>query len=171
MFAEFRALLRAPSETRAAREVYFGADKQLGRLFGQLAKAVDPHVRSDVLGLMAGLEMHIAAVYPVAFGPDPIPGEGGRDMSESARLSAQLFAALGEVEDQVARGRGSVGRGYRQDLGLEANAVLDRMATAPDLAGRLWLLRDLYDAVLPHVGGQAAESVAALMRDPQTRSR
>jgi hypothetical protein len=146
---------------------YFRIGKPIGALYDRLNETTDPAIRAELLDGMATIEQQLSDVHREAFGPDPIEWEGGRDLSESIASSALLMRLLADVEHAVADG----GQRRRTDTWLEpyAGSVLDRMAATPDIATRSVLLLDLYEAVEPHVGGQAAEVLAGLPYRPGWR--
>lgn len=151
----------------STRDDYFRVEKQFGPLFDQLSETTDATARTVLLTEMANIEQRLADVYFEAFGPAPIEWENGRDLATSLNFSAQLYGLLADVERAVAEG------GVRRDTGswLEPHAgpVLDRMSATVDVAARSVLLLDLYEAVVPHVGGQAAEMLACLPYRPGYR--
>jgi hypothetical protein len=160
----------------AARERYFGEERALRRVWRGLAREAGPRERAELLREAAGRMGRMAGACPGAFGPEPIEWEGGRDLAESQAFSAALLRVLAQVED-IVRGAVAGGDVGLADAGLAgvatpevravlstpvALAVLKRMAATPDLAERHPMLRGLYHAVEPVVGGQAAETVACL---------
>lgn len=157
-----RTLIRRWRARSGARNTYYAADDELARLHDLLAETAEPRERAKLLRRMADEQMRAVRVYHTAFGRDTIPHDNGRSMTESLTSESKLYRALGDVEHVVAC-NGRVGRNWRfHEWGETADRVLDRMAATPDLDERVELLDELYDAVLPAVGGQAAETVACL---------
>lgn len=152
--------------TRAAvRADYYDTDRQLGDLHDQLRTTAEPRDRSKLYRKMADLQIRNAGQHFRAFGPDPIPQEDGRDLSDSLVSASKLYRVLGDVEWVVAC-NGRVGRNWRfHEWGVDADEILDRMCTTPNLLDRVEMLDDLYDAVAPAVGGQAAEVLAVIALD------
>lgn len=144
----------------AARQVYFDAQKRAYRLQGELTRPHSGVARAVLIGQLADVQRQMADVYPAAFGPDPIPDEGGRDMAESERLAGVLLALVADAEYAAVSG------GQRMitysELERHAGPVLDRIAATGDPEERGRMLDDLYDAVVDVVGGQAAETIACL---------
>ena len=143
-----------------AQEAYFNADRQAGRIYAQLSKPMPAADRADLLfGLYVALD-DAARVHRDAFGPAPIPHEGGRDLADSQASGALLIALLADVEHAVA----FVEPRQLTDSVLEESAgwVLDWMVQKPDPVSRARLLDELYEAVVDVVGGQAAEVVGRL---------
>jgi hypothetical protein len=143
-----------------ARDDYFAYSKQAYRLFCQLEKATDPHPRAELLYELADVELGMAELHMDAFGPDPIPDEGGRDLADSDALSALLIRLYADVEDAAAHGKPRA----LTDTRLEPHAgpILDCMAAEPDAERRGALLEPLFWAVVDVVGGQAAETIARM---------
>lgn len=146
---------------------YFRIEKPIGALLDRLNESTDPAVRGELLDGMAAVEQQLADVHLEAFGPDPMEDEGGRDLSESIAHSALLLRLLGDVEYAVADSRAR--RVTRTWLEPYAGPVLDRMAGAFEPYDRAMLLKELYEAVEPYVGAQAAETLACLPLWPGLR--
>jgi len=139
-----------------ARADYRAAERAAGRVQARLAQAYLPGERADLLTALADHEYLMAYTHRAAFGPDPMAHEDGRDLAESLKFSAELAGLLAEVERCVADGR-PFGRCGTFPLIAAAGPVMAIMAITADLAGRTALLAELYDAVEPVIGGQAAE--------------
>jgi hypothetical protein len=153
---------------RQARRVYFAGDQRMGRAWEQLASQTDPERRAGILADLA-LDAQLGGeLYLAAFGPDPIPGEGGRDMAQAAASEALLLTWLSITE--IASHRDQDGLDER----IAANnhpppwpatrPHLDRLCQTTDPAARARLVDDLYAAVVDHIGGQAAETLTAVAR-------
>lgn len=152
----------------ATKDDYFAVEKPIGGLFDQLNETTDPIPRGHLLYAMADIEQRLADLHLKVFGPAPIEWEGDRDLAESLAYSAQLYRLLADVELVV--GGHSPSRFVTESwLEPHAGRVLDRMAGTADLAARSVLLLDLYEAVEPHVGGQAAEVLACVPYRPGFR--
>lgn len=151
----------------ATKDDYFRTEKPIGDLMDRLNESTDPTARPELLYRIAAVEQRLADIHLEVFGPDPIEWEGGRDLAESIGFSALLLRLLGDVEQAV----DGDGRRWLTSSWLEpyAGPVLDRMATTQDVGARSVLLLDLYEAVVPHVGGQAAETLACLPYRPGFR--
>lgn len=142
---------------------YFDLEKRMSRVFDQLSETLDPRERSLLLGEAAALEGDMAGMHLKVFGPAPNEDEAGRDLAESMRYSALLLDLLADVELAVATdGRRRDGSSWLEPF---AGRWLTRMASTVPGRQRMALLRDLYDAVEPHVGGQAAELLAGIAFD------
>ncbi len=157
------AVRRHLADRKAGHEAtaaYWAADDAARTAHGHLAHETNPHRRGRLLRSLAEHQIDQARLHFGAFGPDPLEDEDGRDLADSMAHSAHLYQLLREVEFAVADGRPRLRDGTA--LGHAAGDVLDRMAGMPDLPARMRLLEDLYDVVLPLVGGQAAETVACI---------
>lgn len=157
--------IRTVLDRRTARAAYWAADAEIRRPLDGLAVASEAAERARLLERCAQLEQQMADTYTAAYGPDPIEWEDGRDLAESMRHSAQLYRLLAAVEEHVGWGvelpRAEVVY-QAPTLGAIAWPVLERIAAEPVLAARTVLLEELYEAVEPVVGGQAAEAIACL---------
>jgi hypothetical protein len=147
-----------------AEEVYYASDRVLGYLLIELEDEGDPAARSAILRAMAGLEYARSRAHTPALGPDPNEDEGGRDVAESDRLASALLYLLAGIESAVCMGQECIfdGRFDWTWLTAEGRDVAQRMAATPDLPTRHAMLANLYDAVHPLVGGQAAEVIACI---------
>ena len=145
----------------ASQSDYFALARRMGRIYDETADTTNDHVRATLLIDAYETEQSMAGMHREVFGADPNPDEGGRDLSESLASSALLLKLLADVE-LVAGGR--LTRRFVTDSWLEpyVGPVLDRMADTTDVVARAALLEELYDAVYPHVGGQAAEVLACV---------
>jgi hypothetical protein len=139
---------------------YFDLDRAGGRIHDRLAEATDGHERVKLLFAAADVEQQMAAMHAEVFGPDPMEDDG-RDLAEALASSALLLRLVADAE-QVAVGQTS--SRFDTDSWLEpyAGPVLDRMAVAATVQQRASLLENLADAVYPHVGGQAVETLHCL---------
>ena len=140
---------------------YFALDRRMGRIYDQLAETTNDHVRATLLIDAYETEQVMADMHREVFGPDPIEWEGGRDLADSIASSALLLKLLADVE--LVAG-GGLTRRFTTDTWLEpyAGRILDMMAANPSVLGRAAWLEDLYEAVVPFVGGQAAEVLACI---------
>lgn len=145
----------------ASQAEYFALDKKAGQIYDRVAETTDGHERTKLLFAAAEVEQRMADVHFEVFGADPNSDEGGRDLSESLTHSALLMRLIADVE-QVACGE-TLSR-FTTGTWLEpyAGPVLNRMVATETVQQRAALLEDLYDAVYPHVGGQAAETLACV---------
>lgn len=121
----------------------------------------DPVVRAELLEVCAAEDEHRARLHTATWGPDPIEEEDNRDMSQSLAGAAVLYRAVAATERAVATGQP---RTPASDPRIEQAAalLLDALATETHPGRRADLCDDLYEVVEPIVGGQAAESIAAL---------
>lgn len=174
LIARIRAGMANWGDRADARDQYFAGGKAMRGIWKRLEREADPTKRAAVFHEGADILHGMAAVYPTAFGPHPIPWENGRDLAESTALSATLMFVLGEVEDAVADPDAMAanlppaacaltwGADSRVDT-PEVRAVLERMAGTPDVRNRAVIAEnELYDAVVPLVGGQAAETISSI---------
>lgn len=150
--------------TRRARRAYFAGDEiQTYILWERLFREADPAERARLLRAAAGCEYVRSVAHTPAFGPDPNADEPGRDVAESDLFSSQLLYLLADIEECVATGA-DLQQGQMQVAGFSVWSwgVAVHMASTPDLPERHAMLADLYDAVHPLVGGQAAEVLACI---------
>ncbi|MEU3455665.1 hypothetical protein ABZ671_18990 [Micromonospora sp. NPDC006766] len=146
--------------SKAARKAYFDLDRHAYRIRVELTRPMSGITRAGFIGQLASLEAQQARLHLDAFGPDPIPGEDGRDMAESLRLSALLLDLIADTEYAVAVSGPRVLT--TTELEPHAGPILNRMLNIPNPVKRGQLLDELYDAVVDVVGGQAAETIACL---------
>jgi hypothetical protein len=147
-------------EALRAQGVYFAADKRLYRALKHLAETADPGLRAMILRRMAENLQVQSQVHLTAFGPDPIPWENGRDLADSIADSAFLCVVLADTETALATGDSMPE--YLGDEWPDATGpILARLCAVGDPAERATLVMDLCDAVTDHIGGQAAETLAA----------
>lgn len=125
-----------------------------------LPSALDSATRAELLGRLADSDAFQASLHTEAWGPQPVD-DGARDMSASLELSAQLYRGLADACKAVAEGRP---RRPVEDPALEdaAGQLFADFAAAADNIERAAILDELYEAVEPIVGGQAAEVLAQL---------
>jgi hypothetical protein len=144
-----------------AQNAYFDMGRATGRLIDELVREFDAAERADIFRHLAATARTMANAYPEAFGPDPNPDEGGRDLSESFRLSGVLYELLTDVEFAVAAGGPRTWT--ETELESVAGETLDAMTRIPNVVERTAAARDvLYLNVVDTVGGQAAEVLACL---------
>jgi hypothetical protein len=169
LFARIRAGMAHQRDRAEARDQYFAGDKAMRGIWKRLQRETDPAKRADAFYEAADILSGMAARHRTAFGPQPNPHEGGRDHAESVSHSANLMFVLGLVEGAVADPTtdldGELTDGLLA-LSLDTPAVrevLHRMAATADLRERATIAENaLYDAVVPIVGGQAAETIASV---------
>jgi hypothetical protein len=89
-------------ERRAARRRYWQITRQAGHLTRNLYVVGNPAARWMLLQQLALFERELAVLHPIAFGPDPIPHEGGRDLAESLAASGDLLMMAACAERAVA---------------------------------------------------------------------
>lgn len=160
LFAALRTRIQRNAASRTARDAYFAAENNIGKLHDRLGQVPDPRERAKTLRQMADHELRMARLHHRAFGADAT--DDGIDLADTHLYVSMLYRVLGDVEHVVAT-NGRVGRNYRfHELGEAADEVLDRMVATPDLTGRTALLEDLHGAVHHRAGGQAAEALWCL---------
>ena len=128
-----------------------------------LAEVRCPDSRAELLAELEACAAIQTRFHNQAFSPRE---RRGCCTYEDHRNTASLLRLVREAEAAVLT-VGSTRRAwhdlYDTELAQAAAPVLDRIAQAHDLAERMELIRgDLYDAVYPIVGGQAAEVLACL---------
>jgi hypothetical protein len=155
-------------KSRRARGDYFAADRRLSRAWNLLESEPHPGRRALLLADMAVDEELRAEVYTAAFGADPNPDEGGRDMATSTASSAMLLHVLSNTEVLTPDADwdytwADICEANDVDVPwVEAQPVLERLCHEADPAQRAVLVWDLCDAVVDRVGGQAAETLASI---------
>jgi hypothetical protein len=143
-----------PKRKRAER-IYFQIDDAAAAITQQLYTTADPADRAYLLDQFADYEQQLADLHPTAFGPDPNPDEGGRDVAESLGSSATLLRALAATED------GNVGR-LNQLLGtvdLVESILWRRLASTRNHGERAELIGDIANLAANRVGGQAVQGL------------
>lgn len=156
--------LRRWKHRRDTRNAFFACEDKMANLLDELDITVtdDPCERAKLLRQLADFQIDNARRFHAAFPRVRMLGED-RDIVGDLVSESKLYRALGDVEHVVAC-HGRVGRNWRfHEWGERADAILDEMCATEDLQARLALLDDLYDAVVPAVGGQAAEALVPLM--------
>jgi hypothetical protein len=146
-----------PKRKRAER-LSFQIDDAAAAINRDLYTVADPADRAYLLNQLADYEQQLADLHPAAFGPDPNPDEGGRDVAESLASSATLLRALAATED------GNVGR-LNQLLGtvdLVESILWRRLASTRNHGERADLIGQVAEHAAMRVGGQAAESLLCL---------
>jgi hypothetical protein len=145
-----------------AQAAFWEAEHFAGRFQQMLAETSDAESRAWMLAEAARHERVMGANRDAAF------GRWSRCTTAlEYRYAYQLLSMLADVEAHVAAEEpweidpNSDAADDMRVLGV-ATSVLARMAATADLDERMDLLRDLYDAVYPLVGGQAAEVLATL---------
>lgn len=128
-------------------------------LHALLRNATQADDRARVLYGLSAVEDALAILHQRTYGPDPLPDEPVRDLADALALSAYLLGRIADAEQAIANRR-PLAAGRHQVLDIAVNPILDRMITAGHMDEQL---RDqLYNAVEPLVGGQAAETIACL---------
>lgn len=153
-------LINSCFEVTSEQREYFAVEKPASKLQRRLSRTWLPAERADACQQLADIERRLADMHPIAFGPDPIPDEGGRDLAEAHLSSARLLRLVAEAElaRASARPRRWTGPAELETAGAPA---LNRIADPGD-SDRRGALDELYDAVVDEVGGQAAETIACL---------
>lgn len=149
----------------AKKDEYFALSNYAGKCLRRLGRETDLVARAELLHELAVAEQSMADLHMEAFGPDPIEWEGGRDLSESLRLSAGLLW-LAACSADVLAGLCDEGTPADDPDGfIAAHAdIASQLGVEHDPEARAALFDQLWDAVVDRVGGQAAESLASLAR-------
>jgi hypothetical protein len=151
-------------EARAARAEYRTLERGHREPQRTLARTADPAERAAALNRWRDVHCQQSDLYDIVGGT-----EEEMDLHQSHRVASHLIGLLADVEHDLDLWRrlGITTLPWRWPLpgGLAiidytAAPVLDRMVSAP--SRRFELLDDLYEAVLPVVGGQAAETIACI---------
>jgi hypothetical protein len=148
--ARRRHIKRATADFEAGRAAYATA-------VSGLCDTEDARERSQLYDNARDALIQQARHHRLLYGDCPVDGEPGRDMADSLASSALLFRLLSDVEAAVAARSGRIFR--HTVLEFAAGDVLDQMAATRDFAARRALLKDLADAVRPHIGAQATETL------------
>lgn len=138
---------------------YFKHDQACNGAVAALRTERDPARRADLLDVLAVNDEHQAALHTGVYGLDPNEDEDGRPHAESLGSSAVLLRALAATERALATGQP---RQLAADERVEeaGGGLLDELAAEADPYTRAAITDELFDAVEPFVGGQAAESLA-----------
>jgi hypothetical protein len=158
MLAFLRDRRQRRSAQSSAETAYWAAEDAARDACAELADTVDPHRRAKLLRSLSESTIRMAREFHAAFGVDIC--DDGRPMPTVLGYEAHLYLLLHHVEYAISISRGRFADG--SSLDHAAAVVFDEMVVTPDLVDRMRLLEQLYEAVLPHVGGQAAETVACL---------
>lgn len=145
-----------------SRDLYFWLDRVAGKAREELARTTDHARRYGLLKYLADAEWAMSNRCLDGWGPQPNPDEDGRLLSESMRLSSVLLYAVAYAEEELGRDQRRGRRITHETLEVEflVGPVLDA-AVAAGVIDRA-VLDELYTAVYPVVGGQAAEVIACL---------
>lgn len=146
-----------PKRKRAER-LYFQISDDAGDIRDRMYTAGDPADRAYLLNQLADQEEKLALLHPVAFGRDPNPDEGGRDLAESLGSSATLLRALAATED------GNVGQLNRLlgTIDITESILWRRLASTRNHGERADLIAQVAEHAAMRVGIQAAEPLACL---------
>jgi hypothetical protein len=153
----------------AGETLYFTVDAPAHALAEGLAECTDPHRRAALLEALGQVELAKAALHRPAFGPDPMEDEDGRDLADSTWWSGQMLLKLAEAEKAYANRRprrkprwrwqqGPLERAGGRWLDILANRRQDRPSSIA--------LNELYWAIRPTIGGQAAEMISEFLYGP-----
>ena len=160
MIRTIRTWYQQRRDALRAEAAYFALDRQMGSLYRQLRQVGDHFTRYHLLARAGRAQLDMAALLPAAFGPDPLPDEPGRDLADALASSGHLLAMVADAENAIAVADTRRRYGVGAELEAAAGPILDR-AIAAGIIGRA-VLDELYDAVEPLVGPQAAETIACL---------
>lgn len=139
-----------------AAALYFSLTDAAALFASMLHSNPAPLDRARALDGLALLEGTMTALHRTAFGRDV--DDEGRDLASSVAQSGYLAGAMASVERAIADGRPRVPGDNLLDEAM--NPILDRIIAAGGLDRQL---RDeLYAAVEPLVGSQAAETIGRL---------
>jgi hypothetical protein len=140
-----------------AQAAYFKADKRAGKVVRELEHATEPAERAQLLGELAGLEYAMAAHNAVGWKDSK--DEDGFTLTESHRGAARITQLIAATETGHVHNRGRAPE-WEPAIG----DVLDRLAVERNVIKRAGLLDELYVAIHPLVGSQAAEVIETLRR-------
>jgi hypothetical protein len=155
-------MIRRYRRRNRAWAAFWEAEDFARRVQQMLAETGDAESRAWMLAESARHERVMGEHRDAAF------GRWSRCTSKQEhRYAYQLLGMLAAVERHVAAGTEwdtNPDSDAADDMRVlnAAEMVLERMTATADLDERMDLLRDLYDAVYPLVGGQAAEVLATL---------
>jgi hypothetical protein len=159
---EGRPTLRRRRDRRRAWDAFWEAEHFARRVQQMLAETGEAKSRAWMLAESARHELVMGANRDAAF------GRWSRCTSKREhRDASQLLSMLADVDAHVAAGTEweiDPDSDAADDMQVmnAAESVLKRMAATANLDERMDLLEELYDAVYPLVGGQAAEVLATL---------
>lgn len=154
--------IRLMREPRARRD-YFAMDALAARVVRDYQRAVaadaDRAELASILTGLAGCELSMSCLQALGWGPEPLPD--GRELSEAIRTAGLLLLEVAACAAEGDRYRGVRAREFETELVAGALRVLalsyargEGVGPALDGVGR---------AVVPVIGGQAAECLVPLM--------
>jgi hypothetical protein len=140
---------------KRTERLYFQISDAAAAINRELYTTADPVDRTYLLDLLADYEQQLADLHPTAFGTDPNPDEGGRDLAESLASSATLLRALAATED------GNVGRlnHLLGELDLVESILWRRLASTRDHSERAELIAQVAEHAATRVGIQAVQGL------------
>jgi len=145
-------------QARAARDLYFDLDDEIGIEVDTLRIETDASVRYRCAFRISELTREQVRRHDAGWDSEELD-EDGKTHRETLLHRAWLAGLLADVEKAVAYPR--LGRrNLIASINQRADEVLSAMAAEPDLCRRMAHLDDLYEAVVDQVGGQAAEMAA-----------
>jgi hypothetical protein len=155
--------MRKRSDADAA---YGTAEKAAGRINRALTHPCDPLDRAALIQDLALYEQEMADSHLAAFGPDPNPDEGGRDLAESLASSARLTRIVSDALYSTVFGEQVTDQDLaepREGLTPEQWAAINYLEHAEGYAERADVLDGpMYEAFAEEMGGQAAETLVSL---------
>lgn len=142
-----------------ARTRYHQLDTKAAGLMGQLTRTAAHPERHMLIAHLSRAELDMAAAQRAGWGRVPNADEGGRDVAESMALAGVLLRLVSDGERALAY---PPHRRFDTTTQLERTAgpVLDAAVEAGVIDRKV--LDELYAAVRPVVGGQAAEVIWCL---------
>jgi hypothetical protein len=147
-----------PSRSRPrrfrARRHHHRAHRRASQIVDQLAAADSPRRRADALVAWAHQEQQLADTS-WAFADAAELDTDGVTLGESHLRAARVLRIVAGTEMDLIAGRSLTG--VNDELEVPAHALLRRLTRERDLSARTQLVIALYDALVDHVGGQAAE--------------
>lgn len=144
---------------RRARDAYWDAGRAAGDIIDQLWTVDDHGQRADLLYALGNKETALADLHPIAWGAEPNPDEGGRDMAESLGSSSILIRAVAATE----RPHGAI-EVWLDTASAAESAMWRKLATVRDRQERANLLDQIHDHAADRYGGQAAEVLVTIAR-------
>jgi hypothetical protein len=142
---------------RRARNAYWDAGMDANHIVDQLWFVDDPAERADLLYALGNRETALADLHPIAWGAEPNPDEGGRDMAESLGSSSILIRAVAATE----RPRGAI-EVWLDTASAAESAMWRKLTTVRDRRERANLLDQIHDHAADRYGGQAAEVLVTI---------
>lgn len=153
-----------------ARHHYWKASTDANAIIDDLWRVGSYYRRYELLDDLSNCQASMGLLHTPAWGLDPNPDEGGRDVAESILASSALAHALAVTERELANLEETDPEWvdpWLDHIDRAELALWSKLATVYDRNERATLIDQIYGFAADRVGGQAAEillTVAATER-------